>query len=158
MNPEQAIWADGLIFLVVMIPIVVADVKYQKIPDRYTLTGFVLILFRRLLFDRPVDLRYLLYALLGFTFIWLFRHLSRKKIGLGDAKLSGLIALLLGIPGWIISLLFASLTGIAYGLTGSALGRFRTSERIPFAPFLALGTVTGFTFNLLFGMMDYGLS
>ena len=151
----MAVWIDGLIFLTVLIPIVVSDIRSQKIPDRYTLIGFGMLLLRRLLFDRPIILWFLLHALIGFLFIWLFRILSKKRIGLGDAKVSALIALLLGIPAWMLSLLFASLTGIAYGVFRIARGTMKRSDRIPFAPFLGLGALTGFTFNLIFGRIEY---
>ena len=142
---------DGLLFLAVAIPIVISDIRSFRIPDKYVLLGFGLICARRLVFLRPLSLWFLLDGLIGFAFIALFWLIYRKKIGLGDAKFSGLIALLTGLPAWMLSLLLASLAGIFYALVGLRRGIRHRTDRIPFGPFLALGALGGYLFLLLGG-------
>ncbi len=63
---------------------------------------------------------------IGFVFIFALWFFSRGKIGLGDAKLSALIALVLGLNGWIAAIFIASASGLVLGLALIKLGKFRT--------------------------------
>ena len=158
MDPAVGRLMDGLFFLAVALPIVVSDVRSFRIPDSYLMAGFGLICARRLVFVRPPSLWFLLDGLIGFAFLGAFWLISRKRIGLGDAKFSGLIALLLGIPSWMLSLLLASVSGILFALIGIRRGTVSRGDRIPFAPFMALGALGGFLFILLGGEKLYALA
>ena len=151
------LWIDGALFLLVLLPIVVSDIRYRKIPDVYVFSGLALISTRRIVFSSSPSLWFLVDAAVGFCFILLFWYFSKRKIGLGDAKLSGLIALLVGIPAWIISLFLAALSGILYAVVRIARGTMLKSDRIPFAPFLGAGALVGFAHIIVFGRFDYGL-
>ena len=156
MDKSIGSWVDGCIFFLILLPIVVADIRYRRIPDALVFGGLILLTVRRLVFSSSPTLWFLLEGGIGFGFILVFWYLSRRKIGLGDAKLSGLVALLLGIPAWILSLFLASVAGIAYGGIRMARGTMLKTDRIPFAPFLGAGALVGFTCNILFGRMNYG--
>ena len=80
----------------------------------------------------------------GFLFIFVLWFFSRGKIGLGDAKLSAFMAVVLGFIGWITAIFFASLTGLIFGLILIKLGKIDKKERIPFGPFLASGAILSF--------------
>ena len=162
MNPYLGYWIDAAIFFSVLVPIVIVDIRSRRIPDPLIVTGLLLICLRRILlsgllvtdldlFPHSTGLWFLLDGAIGFGFIWLFRLFSKGKIGLGDAKLSGLIALFLGLPAWILAILVASLTGIAYAAVQMARAKMKRQDRIPFAPFLGIGTLAGFTLGLIFG-------
>ena len=161
MSRSAGLIVDGLIFLAVLLPIVTSDITRHRIPDRYIASGVLLILLRRLLFSHPLSVGLLLDAVtgfsIGFTFIFLIWIVTRKKIGLGDAKLSGLMGLLLGLPGWVLALLLASVSGAAYGISGILRGTMTRRDRIPFAPFLGIGALAGWTFNLLGEEVIHGL-
>ena len=86
----------------------------------------------------------LLNGAIGFVFIFILWFFSRGKIGLGDAKLSAFMAVVLGFMGWITAIFLASLTGLIFGLVLIKIGRIDKKERIPFGPFLASGAIISF--------------
>ncbi len=137
---------DTVLVIAAFVPIIYHDLRYRRIPDIYVLSCAGVIALRRLVFEFPSSIWFLLCGLLGFGFIFLF-WLFTRKIGLGDAKLSGLIALWLGLTGWLIALLAASLAGIVYAVVRIKAKTMPRTARIPFAPFLGLGAVAGFAFN-----------
>ena len=63
---------------------------------------------------------------------------------MGDAKLSALLSLVLGLKGWVLALLIASFTGLLFGILMIKSGKMKKNERIPFAPFLSVGSIAGF--------------
>ena len=62
-----------------------------------------------------------------------------KTMAFGDAKLAGIVGLIVGIYGLIWALPIAFLTGTCY----SAI---RSYPNVPFAPFLTVGAVAGLIF------------
>jgi leader peptidase (prepilin peptidase)/N-methyltransferase len=66
----------------------------------------------------------------------LFRFKGLDMLGLGDAKLFGAGAVWVGFMGLPSLLLVAASTGIAYSLISK-----RHTKRVPFGPFLGLGTL-----------------
>ncbi|MFA6292196.1 MAG: prepilin peptidase [Victivallales bacterium] len=70
------------------------------------------------------------------------RYMFKKEaLGWGDVKYIGAVAALIGIPACFFSLLFASLTGSAYGLSLIMLGKGKLKSAFPLGPFLAAGTL-----------------
>ena len=149
MSSQVAAWIDAGVFVLVLIPIVLSDIRDHRVPDRWVVLGGLLLLLRRLIVSLHLGLWSLLFAAMGFVFIWIVWYVSRGKIGLGDAKLSGLIALFLGLSGWILALLLASLAGLAWAGIRIGRGEMTKKDRIPFAPFLGAGAGAAFTAGLL---------
>jgi leader peptidase (prepilin peptidase)/N-methyltransferase len=142
LDPEKQQWINFLVLTGFLLPIVFHDLREKKIPDIYTFSGCVcLLLIRVLFFDH-----YLVFvdAAVGFGSIWLLWFFTGGKIGRGDAKLSAMIALGLGLFGWGIALFWASLTGLITGVILIKMKKLRKKEEIPFAPFLAAGGVISF--------------
>ncbi len=79
----------------------------------------------------------------GFVLVaWLYRRLrAREGLGLGDAKLlaaAGAWVSWVGLPGVVLT---AALAALAVALAGTLAGRgLRADTRLPFGPYLALGT------------------
>jgi prepilin signal peptidase PulO-like enzyme (type II secretory pathway) len=67
--------------------------------------------------------------------------MTHGGMGMGDAKLAGLIGLLAGWPNVIVALFVAFASGAVAGLGLIAAGRIERRQGIPFAPALLLGTV-----------------
>lgn len=67
---------------------------------------------------------------------------GRVGLGMGDVKLIAMIAF---FTGWhsMWAFYLATLIGGVAGLYGISTGRFNRTTRIPFAPFIALGVVSG---------------
>lgn len=130
--------------------ILVADLKYYAIPN-----GAVLILFlaglgttilrlaehasyEHMLLDAGGALA----VSLILASLWFFSE--GRWLGLGDAKLMGALALLLGFPVSIALFFFSFWLGSLGGLVLLLLKRKRLRDRMPFGPFILLGAVTAY--------------
>lgn len=85
-------------------------------------------------------------ALFGYFLLLLisksFYLLTKKEgIGQGDIELLSLIGAFSGIIGCWISLLFGSILGSIFGISLIILKKLNLSTRIPFGPFLAIGSI-----------------
>lgn len=145
--------AGYLLLFGVLIAVSVIDVQQMRIPDVIVLpalvTSIALVVVVSLAEGRPRDIAIAAVgAGLYFGFL-LFVHLVYPRgMGFGDVKLAALMGLYLGWLGssWIESValvLWAMLIGF---VAGSAVGIVllvirRRNEPMPFAPFLALGTI-----------------
>lgn len=66
-----------------------------------------------------------------------------QGIGYGDVKLIAAAGIWLGVDGLSYSVVMACIFGIIWGLA-------KKQKFVPFAPFLALGTITYIVYNLVF--------
>ena len=82
----------------------------------------------------------------GFGLLWLVSWLGelafkKEAMGFGDVKLMGAIGAFFGWKAVLFVLLAASLFGSVVGVGLIVLGKRQLQGRIPFGPFLALGTL-----------------
>ena len=89
----------------------------------------------------------LICALVGFSVFLLLWLIAKKRIGLGDAKLSALLGFLLGLWGWALAVFLASLGGVIFVLLRYASGRKAVTESIAFAPFFIAGALLSYFFK-----------
>ncbi|MBA7558340.1 hypothetical protein ES705_51139 [subsurface metagenome] len=134
---------EGLISILFLAPILYYDIKEKKIPDLFTFSGMLAILAARLL-QGNFTLWCLVDGVVGFCLIWLFFIFSKGRIGLGDAKLSAFIAVIVGVWAWVLAIFIASFFGLLFMLIMIKLKKLTGKESIPFAPFLILGGVASF--------------
>lgn len=135
-------WIDFFLFLIVLFPIVVNDIKERIIPNKCIYFGIGLFFIKRVV-ERVTPIYMLIISIaVGFTFIFLLYYFSKGKIGLGDAKLSALLALALGLPGWIYAIVIGSLAGILFSLIMMIRKRMKMNDKVPFAPFIYLGGIS----------------
>jgi len=81
-------------------------------------------------------------ALVGAGFIWIQVALSKGKwMGRGDIWLAASIGAFLGWPLVAVMLYLTYLVGGFIAIAMFATGLYKRGMRVPFAPFLALGTV-----------------
>lgn len=69
--------------------------------------------------------------------------LASGAMGLGDAKLAGLVGLLLGWPATLIGLFAAFALGAVVGVLLMVVGAIGRREPVPFGPALAAGAAIG---------------
>lgn len=136
---------------VTLVVLSIIDLATLRLPDALTLpliaTGLICAALFKWDGDSWLDLRWrvaaaaLGYGLL-FATAWLYHRIrGRHGLGLGDAKLLAASGAWLGLEGIAPTLLVASLTALAAALVGHLVGRTITADtRIPFGPFLAIGT------------------
>lgn len=130
------------------------DLEHYILPDRVTIGGMVAgvvlsPLVPELHFTASWStalLRSVLGLAVGFGGLWLIAILGelafkKEAMGFGDVKLMGAIGAFFGWKAVLFVLLSASLFGSIVGVGLIALGKRQLQGRIPFGPFLALGTL-----------------
>ncbi len=132
-----------------LVVITFIDLDFQIIPDVITLPGILIgIVAGSLLMPDP----FIRYSLLGFKasvigllagggLFYAIAVLSRGGMGGGDIKMMAMVGALMGWKSVLLTIFLGSLTGAVFGIflmISKGKGR---KTKIPFGPFLALGTV-----------------
>jgi leader peptidase (prepilin peptidase)/N-methyltransferase len=137
----QSLAALGL--TAVFIALTGIDIDHQLLPDDLTLTLLWCGLFASLfgVFTDPVSS--IIGALAGYLSLWsvyhLFRLLTGKEgMGYGDFKLLAAIGAWLGWQMLPLVILLSSLVGAVIGLLMIGLKRHKSTQPMPFGPFIAL--------------------
>ncbi len=138
-----------LFFISSLIAIFVYDLKHRIIPDEiiytalavaliYVLTNVVLTGNISYLID------HLLSGLLAGGFFFTLATISNGKwMGGGDIKLVALMGLILGWQGTLVALYAAFFLGALVGVFTLISGKKKLGSKIPFGPFLVIGTFVG---------------
>ena len=130
------------------------DLEHYIIPDRVTIGGIIAGLVISALVPelhftlswKTSLIRSVIGLAAGFGGLWLIAIIGefafkKEAMGFGDVKLMGAIGAFFGWKAVIFVLLSASLFGSIVGVGLIALGKRQLQGRIPFGPFLALGTL-----------------
>jgi leader peptidase (prepilin peptidase) / N-methyltransferase len=130
------------VMVLALVPCAVIDIERRIIPNRITGPGSVVAVVIGLVLDPGGELTRVLWALGAGGFLLLAALVRPAGMGMGDVKLTGMIALFLGRG--VAVALFAAL--IASVLTGVALATRRgvyaaRKTALPFGPYLAFGGV-----------------
>lgn len=137
----------AIVFTTLCAAVAVIDARTFRIPDALNAAIGTSGIGIAALLGRPHLLDVFLAAGLGFVGLWAvrasyFRLRRRHGLGLGDVKLGGALGAWLGLDGWPLMLLIASMLGLAWVGLLAALGkRIALSDRVPFGPFLSIGAV-----------------
>lgn len=137
-----------LFLLVVTIPVSIIDIRKQKIPDILTYPAIgIFIMIRIWIFQNSLFAVFLLpvAGFIPFFLIWFF---TKGKMGLGDAKLSAFLALILGMEQWFIMVFLSSLFALILAVILLTAKNIRRSTKIPYGPFLSLGALVAFFINI----------
>ncbi len=141
---EPARIALGLILVTALVPITAIDLEHRRIPNKITgPTAIALIVAGTALNLSGQPDRLMWAAIVALPFFALALILSRS-MGLGDAKLMGVMGLALGravVPALFIAFLVGTIVGV--GIMAKHGARSRKTA-IPFGPFLALGALVAF--------------
>lgn len=141
-------------FVSALIVITFIDLDFMIIPNEITIPGIPIgILFGGFLLPDPVQ-RYsalgfkssLIGAVSGFVFFYIIAELGirifkKEAMGGGDIKMMGMIGGLLGLWGVILTTFLGSLFGSIIGLLLISFKGREWGSKIPFGPYLALGSV-----------------
>lgn len=132
-----------IILTILLIPITIIDIKKKIIPNSLVLIGAIsgIIL---LFFD--FNWTYIWGMLVGlgiFVAIIVLSELIMKKQGMGegDAKLMGVVGILLGLPNTILTTLLSFFIGAIFSVAVLVNKKVEAGTEIPFGPFIALGAV-----------------
>jgi leader peptidase (prepilin peptidase)/N-methyltransferase len=134
----------GLVLIAFLVPIALIDYDSQLIPNRLTLPAAVVGIVLGTALDPGGEVERLIAGLAGGLLLMLPSLLHPSGMGMGDAKLVGVLGLYLGAavaPAFFVALVIGTIGGVAILMRkGIAAGR---KTRVPFGPFLALGGVVG---------------
>ena len=134
---EPAFVAASLLLGTILILLSVIDVRFYRLPDALTFSLLATGLALCFVFQWD-DVRF--GTLYGVGKLYHYIR-GRDGLGLGDAKLLAAAGAWLGMEGVPTTLLIASLSGLGAALLGRLAGRpISADTRLPFGPFLALGT------------------
>ena len=125
-----------------LIVITVIDIEHQIIPDRITLPGILFGLMAGIYLNglRPTFIG----LFLGTSLFYILAVVSRGGMGGGDIKFIAAVGALLGWQQVILIIFLSAFMGSLVGLIALAGKRLSTLSRIPFGPFLAVGTLVAY--------------
>jgi len=133
-----------LVFLIFSIPASVIDIKHKRIPNRIVLPGiFILAWLRIFIFGDPLSI--LAVKIIAGPVLFIIVYLlTDGKLGMGDIKYSALMGIFIGLPGLFVAIGLSSIMGLIFAVIGLFSGRINAKTKIPFAPFLTLGSFLTF--------------
>jgi len=141
-----------LFFASCLISIFVYDLKHQIIPDEVIYTALIAgLLYAAINFALLGDYKYLLdhffSGLLAGGFFFFLAAVSKGKwMGGGDIKLAAFMGLVLGWQGVLVALYIAFILGAIVGSIALLTKEKKLGSKIPFGPFLVIGTLISFLF------------
>lgn len=134
----------SLLFLAFSLPIAIVDLRRLRIPDALSLGGLVFALALTTLLSPAALPGRLAASAVACGAFFLLRRATGNKLGMGDVKYSAFMGAVLGLEGWFMAVLLASLMGLLVVMPLLAARRLKPEDRVPFAPFLAAGGTVWF--------------
>jgi leader peptidase (prepilin peptidase)/N-methyltransferase len=141
---DSAMLVMGLVLVAFLVPIAAIDLDTKKIPNKLTLPAAVLAVVLGTVLDPGGEVERLIAGAAAGGVLLLPSLLHPSGMGMGDAKLIGVLGLFLGIwvlPAFFVAFASGTIAGIAI-IARKGLSASRKTP-IPFGPFLALGGVVG---------------
>lgn len=125
------------------------DLDVRKLPDALTLPSYVVVATLLALGAAlGSDSGHLVRALLGgvamYAFYFALRFAYPAGMGFGDVKLAGVLGMATGWLGWgawAVGLFAGFVFGGVFGVALIALGRAGRKSKVPYGPFMLLGTL-----------------
>lgn len=139
----ELLWAICVSLLMFLIAVI--DWQRLVIPDAVTLAAFFVGILFYVFFDRNQMMDRGISSLCAFALMAAIRFLGvkalgREALGMGDVKLSAVIALFLGFVNFLFVLWLAATIGLLIVLANKSVQIFpvRNRDRLPFGTFLAV--------------------
>ncbi len=134
----------ALLLISLLMIIFVSDIHYMIIPDRVLLFFLPLFIVLRILVPLDPWWSPIAGALVGFFLLYAIAVISKGGMGGGDIKLFGVLGIVLGLQGTLLTLFFAAFLGSILGLVGMALKKVKRGKPIPFGPFIVVGALISY--------------
>ena len=134
----------NLIIASSLIVIFFADLKYHIIPDEATIAlmiGAVIRLAPFVISLQQLHAPITAGIALALTLLFFFLITKGRGMGFGDVKLAFPMGFLLGLEGGFLALYISFVTGGIVGLALLLLRKKGLKSKLPFGPFLVLGTI-----------------
>lgn len=138
-----------IVFITIMIWATMTDLKETIVPNRFVVIGLVLVLTLRIFHGADLS-HYLLSSVVSFAALLLILILSGGKMGGADVKLYALIGLSIGLMDSVGSLFYAAFIALAFQIPIiiKNKGKVDREKEIPFVPFITLGVLCTYIFDL----------
>jgi leader peptidase (prepilin peptidase) / N-methyltransferase len=133
----------GLVFCAVLVVVTLTDLEQRIIPNRVVAAGAIACIAIAAIGDPSSLGDRLIAAAVGGGVMFVIALAYPRGLGMGDAKLVGMMGIYLGsalAPAVLVGLLAGSVVGVVMIARGGPEAR---KHQIPFGPFLALGGVVG---------------
>jgi prepilin signal peptidase PulO-like enzyme (type II secretory pathway) len=147
-NLEIFHFLGDLFFASILIFIFVYDLRYYLVSDKIIISTLIFILLFNLVLvflgGEPIKLflNLILAGLIGGAFFLIQFLISNGKwVGGGDIRLGLIMGLMLGLPGIIIALIMAYISGAIIGIILIILKIKKMKSLVPFGPFLSFATL-----------------
>lgn len=141
---DTAMLVLGLVLVAFLVPMAVIDLDHRIIPNRLTAPAAVLALVLGTALDPGGEPERLIAAAIAGGALMLPALLHPSGMGMGDAKLIGVLGLYLGrgvAPAFLVAFALGTVVGLAIVMRkGLHAGR---KTAVPFGPFLAVGGLVG---------------
>ena len=125
----------------ILIGIFFYDLKYYEIPEIFTLPTITLVFVVGLFLQEPSMQDMVVGGALAGLFFGVQVWISKEKwLGAGDVQVGILMGILLGWQLLVLAILISYVSGSLISLTLLAYKKVTSKSRIPFAPFLVIGT------------------
>jgi leader peptidase (prepilin peptidase) / N-methyltransferase len=143
-HADTAALVLGLVLVAFLVPIALIDLDHRVIPNRITLPAAIAAIVLGTALDPGGEVERLIAGAAAGGLLALPALLRPSGMGLGDAKLVGVLGLFLGgavAPALFIAFIVGTAVGVAIiARKGMVQGR---KTAVPFGPFLALGALVG---------------
>jgi len=127
------------VYFALLATVTYTDISHRIIPDELTLGGALLCLPLQVIAGNGTAA--IAGGSTGYILFALIRRTGRGFLGAGDVKLSALAGLCLGPFGWSVCMCAGSVAALLYAAAGAPRRLRVPSARLPFAPFVLLGSV-----------------
>ncbi len=143
-HADTAALVLGLVLVAFLVPIALIDLDHRIIPNRLTLPAAVLAIVLGTALDPGGEVERLIAGAAAAAVLGLPALIRPGGMGMGDAKLVGVLGLFLGaavVPAFFVAFIAGTVVGIVIMVRkGVAQGR---KTAVPFGPFLAMGAIVG---------------
>lgn len=132
-----------IILTILLIPITIIDIKKKIIPNSLVIIGAISGIILLCLDFNWTYIWGMIFGLGLFVAIILLSEWIMKQQGMGegDAKLMGVVGILLGLPNTILTALLSFFVGAIFSMIALIGKKLKPGTEIPFGPFIALGAI-----------------
>lgn len=137
----------GWLLCALLVVAVLTDLQEKLILDVVTIPCLFLFILLRLFIGDESFFFYMLGGFVGFLLLAAIAWLSRGGMGGGDIKIFAAIGVALGPSLTLMSFMIASFLGAIIGVLLLVFGLVERKQPIPFAPFIAAGTLIAYLYG-----------
>ncbi|XMB87274.1 A24 family peptidase [Mycoplasmatota bacterium WC44] len=139
----------GLLFVILMVSVSVSDILRKIVPDELIVVFLIVLGILRIFIYPNVWFEAYLGMVVGFGLFYAIAYYGEKVykqevMGGGDIKLYAIIGLVLGVKLTLLSIFFASFSGLVYAII---FKKDKEEVYLPFVPFITFGVFVSYFYG-----------